>query len=190
MRALGRVIVGLLAVIGLLAVLLVVGGLVALRSSSVSLGGPAATPGSTASTPATPRGTPGSLVADNLAADVTVPFATLEQRAGNGVRLSDAGGGRIRVSAPFEALGRSFRLESDGDMTVDGGTHVVVHPTSARVEGLPALDGVLSALATQAAGVRTPISGLPQGVSVQSVTSTPQGLRAHVTGNGVPLPAN
>lgn len=188
MRALGRIVVGVLAVLGALTLLLVVGGLVVLRTTSVGIGEPAPTPQSTTTAPAPPSGS-GDLVADNLTADVTVPFARLEQQAGDGVRLSDAGDGKIRVNAPFSALGRQLRVETDGEMTVDG-ADVVVQPASLRIEGLPALDGVLSAVARQAAGVRVPITDLPSGVTVQRVTSTPQGLRAHVQGNGVPLPAS
>ncbi len=74
-------------------------------------------------------------------------------------------------------------------MTVSG-ADVLVQPTTLRIEGLPALDGVLSTLARQAAGVKVPITDLPKGVTVKTVTSTKDGLKAHVEGNGVPLPSS
>lgn len=183
MRTLGRLLLWILAVIGALTVVVVIGGIIALRSTPIGAG-----PSSTTSA-APPAARPGEIIADDLSAEVTVPFARLEQEAGYGIRLSDAGGGKIRVNAPFSALGRDLRVETDGDMTVSG-ADVVVHPTSLRIEGLPALDGVLSTVARQAAGVRVPITDLPPGVKVTRVTSTAQGLRAHVEGNGVPLPAS
>lgn len=186
MRALGRALLGIFALIGILTVVLLIAGFIVLRSSPIGVGGAAPTPRGTTSAPAPGRAS--DLVADNLTADVTVPFARLERQAGAGVRLSDAGGGRIRVSAPFQALGRELRVETDGDLTVSG-ADVVVQPTTLRIEGLSALDGVLSAVARQAAGVRVPITDLPKGVTVKTVTSTKDGLRAHVEGTRVPLPA-
>lgn len=186
MRGVGRALVAVLALIGALTVALLVAGVVILRTSTVGVGGAASPTTSATSGPA--RGAQTDLVADNLTADVTVPFSRLEKQAGAGVRLSDAGGGRIRVSAPFQALGRELRVETDGDMTVDG-ADVVVKPTTLRIEGLSGLDGVLSALARQAAGVRVPITDLPKGVTVKTVTATKEGLRAHVEGTRVPLPA-
>lgn len=185
MRTLARMIVGLLTVIGALAVVVLVVGLVALKSAPASLGGTPASP----STSSAPAGKPNDLIANNLSADVVVPFARLEQQAGNGVRLGDAGGGKIRVNAPFSAFGRDLRVETDGNMTVQG-NDVVVQPTTLRIEGLSALDGVLSVVARQAAGVKVPITDLPKGVTVKTVTSTKDGLKAHVEGNGVPLPAS
>ncbi len=181
MRGAGRIVVAVLAVIGAIAVIATLGGLLLLRTAHLDLGSAAPTPTRTA--PPAQEG----LLADNLSADVTVSFATLEAQAGEGVRLSDAGGGRMRVNAPFQALGRSMRVETDGDLSVEG-ADVIVHPQALRIEGIPALDGVLSALARQAAGVRVPISDLPQGVRVTAVASTSQGVRAHVEGKGVPLP--
>lgn len=183
MRGFGRILVGILAVIGALALVVVIGGWIALRSSPVGLGGTPAPPPSSHAPAA-----PGDLVADNLTADVTVPFAKLAEQAGNDVRLSDAGGGKIRVNAPFSALGRQLRVETDGDLRVDG-ADVVVQPTTLHIEGLPALDGVLSTVARQSAGVRVPIKDLPTGVTLKSVTSTAQGLRATVQGDGIPLPS-
>ena len=184
MKAVGRAVVAVFALIGAAAVVLLVVGLIALKSVPVGMGSEAS-PGPTGP----PDGTPGDLVAKNLSADVLVPFARLEQQAGNGVRLGDAGGGKIRVNAPFTALGRDLRVETDGDMTVSG-ADVLVQPTTLRIEGLPALDGVLSTLARQAAGVKVPITDLPKGVTVKTVTSTKDGLKAHVEGNGVPLPSS
>ncbi len=180
MRAFGRLLVGVLAVVGALALAAVVAGVLVLRAAGpVELGDSAAAP------PARQSG-PTQFVADNLSADVTVPFATLQERAGPGITMSDAGEGRIRVGAPFEALGRSWRASTVGDLTPDGDA-VVVHPQTVQVEGLPLLDGVLSAVARQASGVRAQIPDLPQGVRVEGVTSTPDGVRVHVVGDGVPL---
>lgn len=183
MRTLGRLVVGLLAIIGAVTVVLLIVGLVALKSTPVGVGA-SPSPSSSSSAPA-PQG---GLVADNLSADVVVPFSRLQEQAGQDVRLSDAGGGKIRVNAPFSALGRQFRVETDGDMAVDG-ADVVVHPSTLRIEGLSALDGVLSTVARQAAGIRVPVPDLPNGMKVTGVSSTAGGVKAHVQGSGIPLPA-
>lgn len=184
MRTLGRFLVGVLAALGALALAAVVAGVLILRAADpVALDDPAqARPAPSPQQPGSTR-----LVADNLSADVTVPFETLQERAGPGVSLSDAGEGRIRVEAPVEALGRTWQASAVGDLSADGDT-VVVHPTAAQIEGLPLLDGVLSAVARQAAGVRAQVPDLPRGVRLDAVTSTSDGVRAHVIGDGVPLP--
>lgn len=182
MRTIGRILVGALAVLGALTLTALVAGVLFLRAAGpVDLSGPGPSPSA-------PRPPDSALMADNLSADVTVPFATLQERAGPGIVMSDAGEGRIRVVAPFEALGRSWRASTVGDLTADG-DGVVVHPQTVQVEGLPLLDGVLSALARQASGVRAQVPELPSGVRVTAVTSTPDGVRARAEGNGVPLPA-
>lgn len=134
-----------------------------------------------------PRAPSSGLRADTLSAEITVPFDQAAARLNSDVKLSDAGGGRLRVKTPVHIFGRELMATSDGDLSVDG-SDIVVRPQTVSVEGLPLLDSALGAMVRQAAGVRTPLPGLPEGMTIKSVTSTPAGLRVRVEGTGVQLP--
>ncbi|MBW3086216.1 hypothetical protein KEM60_02427 [Austwickia sp. TVS 96-490-7B] len=178
-----RGVVGALAVVGALTVVLVVTSLVWLTLSGPVPVGPSAPADSAPSAPPSTEG----LVAQQLTADVVIPYQTAQQRAGGEAVLSYAGQGRIRVSAPVQFAGRELQAVAVGDVVVEGGD-VVVRPSSIDLPGTGFLGDVVGRIAASAVTIRTPISGLPSHVHATKVTPVEDGLKVRVEGTQVPLP--
>ncbi|WP_168581685.1 hypothetical protein [Gephyromycinifex aptenodytis] len=113
--------------------------------------------------------------------DATVPFATVENQIGNGVKLRAAESNRVRASADIVVLGRHLPIEAVGVVTAEDGL-LVVRPVQIHVDGSGFFDAVLGELARRTLTIRQPVPGLPQGMALESVQVQDGGFRVHIVG--------
>lgn len=115
-----------------------------------------------------------------------VPFATVEAQVGNGIRLTHAGDGQVRATAPFTVLGRSLDVSGTGQVRADG-DHIVVTPQALDLPGPEVIGKAVGAAARAAITVREPVPGLPQGLALTDVQVRDDGFHVRLHGERVTL---
>lgn len=115
-----------------------------------------------------------------------VPFATVEAQVGNGIRLTHAGDGRVRATAPFTVLGRSLDVSGTGAVRADG-DHIVVTPQALDLPGPEVIGQAVGAAARAAITVREPVPGLPTGLALTEVQVRDDGFHVKLHGERVTL---
>lgn len=190
-----RLLVRLLAVVGALTIVAVVATAVALWSASRPASEVPAPDGSSAAaapaqirdvkaTAAGMSNTGGSASFSGVDATGVVPFDTVERQVGRGVALEHDGQGRVRLTAPVTALGRTIPVTAIGRVRPDG-NHVVVEPDSIDVPGPDLVDAAVSGVARAAVTIREPVRGLPAGLSITDITVADDGLHVRLVGERV-----
>lgn len=126
-------------------------------------------------------GRPGGHTAASLDAAFTAPFGSLGSRGGQGVRLSDAGDGRVRIEAGVMGM----PLVITAGLRLDAGT-VTLHADGAALAGrpinpaAPAIDRALSEHSRQ-------LPPLPLGLKATAVSAGPDGVTVHAHAQHVDL---
>lgn len=128
----------------------------------------------------------GTLSAQRLDVDATVPYESVAARIGPGARVSPAGPQRIAVSVRREVLGRPVEVSGVAAIRAEGG-RIALEPVRIDVPGPP---GTSEALADVVGGLgprRLPVPGLPPGLALTHVTVVDAGLRVSLAGSPVTL---
>lgn len=128
----------------------------------------------------------GGVDVGRLAAQLTLPFATVAEQVEQNVRLEHDGQGRVRVTTEVSALGRTLPVSAVGTVRADGGD-IVVEPETVQVPGPDLVDAAVSAIARAAVTIREPVPGLPPGLAVQQIQVRDDGFRVHLDGSNVTL---
>jgi hypothetical protein len=130
------------------------------------------------------RFSPAGLTAQRLDIDATIPFDTVAEQVGEGVRVYDAGDGETGVERQVTILGRDLTLRATGTVSADGG-QLLIEPETVDLGGPSFLDSAVSALARSLATIRQDVPGVPEGMRLTAVQVTPEGFDAQLTGADV-----
>ena len=105
-----------------------------------------------------------------------------------GVRVAFGGEGQVAVRGEIEVLGRDVGVTAYGRVAATAGNRISVR--AVRLEtGLDLLDDVLTRAVGDRLDLDVPVTGLPDGVRLDRVAATPQGVRAHLSGEDLTLQA-
>ncbi len=130
----------------------------------------------------------GRIVAETVTGAATVDYASVVKLTGReGIKLAEKDG-KLTVSAPLEALGRTFTVSGTANLEVqDGAVRVRFQDlTAPELAAVPLARNLLNSYAQQISfDLRLP--RMPLNLAVQKITPTPQGLQVHATATDVPL---
>ena len=124
------------------------------------------------------------LRAQQLDIDATIPFATVAEQVGQDVTVYDAGNGKTGLERQVTILGRDITLNATGTVTAEDG-QLLIEPETIDLGGPSFLDSAASALARGLATIRQDVAGVPEGMSLDAVTVTPEGFDAELSGTDV-----
>ncbi|QKE83875.1 LmeA family phospholipid-binding protein [Arthrobacter sp. NEB 688] len=129
---------------------------------------------------------PDGLRATTLAVRATLPFGTVAEQVGAGTRLYAAGEGRAGVERQVNVLGRDLLVRATGRVRAEGGL-LVLEPETVDVGGPGPVDAALGAAARQLVTIRTPVTGLPDGMVLREVGVDGAGFAVRLDGQDVVL---
>lgn len=132
----------------------------------------------------------GPIDAERVQGEATIGYASVAALPElDGIELSPAANGQLRVQAPAEVLGNQLTLTGTGDLGVSDGA-VTVQVSSLTVaepdELPPGGEPVLEEVAQQLS-VALPLPPLPYGLAVESVRADAAGLVIGMSARDVPL---
>jgi LmeA-like phospholipid-binding len=130
------------------------------------------------------RFTAEGLRADRLDIDATVPFATVAEQVGEGVRIFPAGDGLAGIERTVTVLGQDVPVSATGSVTADGG-QLLIEPETVDLGGPAFLDAAASALARTLVTIREDVPGVPEGMALTDVEVTDAGFDATLAGADV-----
>lgn len=125
---------------------------------------------------------------DRISARGVVSYEALTALvAERGLRVGDAGGGRVRVTGSVQVLGRTLEASAVSLPTLDGNTLVV---TAERFEvGNAAADALLSRALGNRLDFRVELAALPYGLTLSSLQVGPPGVAVLARGTDAVLTA-
>lgn len=126
------------------------------------------------------------LRATRLDIDATIPFDTVAEQVGEGVRLYAAGSGRAGVEREVSVLGRDLTVRATGTVLADRG-QISVEPETVDVGGPALVNDAVSAVARSLVTIRQDVPGVPDGMRLTGVEVTDVGFRAQLTGTDVTI---
>jgi hypothetical protein len=130
----------------------------------------------------------GEIVAGTVGGQATLEYASVAALIGReGVVLAERNG-KLFVTAPLQALGRTFQVNGTADVTVQGST-VRIKFQELTAEGLaavPLAQNLVSAYASQIS-IDMQLPPLPLNLQLQTVTPKPEGLVLTAQATEVPL---
>ena len=126
------------------------------------------------------------LMVGTLALDATLPFDVAATQIGEGITLTDAGGGLVGIERSADILGRNVRIAATGRVRAEGGD-LVIEPESVDLGGPAVLDDLLGFAARKLVTIRHTIDGLPAGLRLTDVSVSAVGFAAHLDGTDVVL---
>ena len=121
-----------------------------------------------------------------LALDATLPFDVAATQIGEGITLTDAGGGLVGIERSADILGQNVRIAATGRVRAEGGD-LVIEPESVDLGGPAVLDDLLGFAARTLVTIRHTIDGLPAGLRLTDVSVSATGFAAHLDGTDVVL---
>lgn len=127
---------------------------------------------------------PDGLRAQRLDLDATLPFTTVAEQIGDGVRLYAAGDGRTGVERTATVLGRELTVRATASVTADGGL-LLIEPQTVDLGGPSFLDSAVSAVARTLVTFREPVPGVPDGMVLREVTTGAAGFSVRLVGQDV-----
>ncbi|KRE61097.1 LmeA family phospholipid-binding protein [Nostocoides sp. Soil756] len=127
---------------------------------------------------------PEGLHADTLRVSATVPFATVAEQIGPGASVYAAPGGRAGITRSADLLGRTVTIRATGTVRADGG-QLLIEPETVDLGGPAFLDAVVGAAARALVTIRQPVPGVPAGLVLRTVTTTPSGFAVVLDGADV-----
>lgn len=130
----------------------------------------------------------GDIVAGTVGGAATLDYASVAALIDrDGVVLAEEGG-KLAVTAPLQALGRTFTVNGTADVTIQGET-VRIRFQELTAEGLAAVPlarNLINAYASQIS-IDLALPPLPLSLKVQKVTPRPEGLVVTAQATEVPL---
>ena len=132
------------------------------------------------------RFSPEGLRADRLDIDATIPFETVAEQVGEGVRIFAAGGGLAGIERQVTLLGRDVTVSATGTVVADGG-QLLIEPETVDLGGPAFLDSAASALARTLVTIREDVPGVPEGMALTDVEVTDAGFAASLSGTDVTI---
>ena len=136
--------------------------------------------------PAAGCASPEGLRADRLDIDATIPFETVAEQVGEGVRIFAAGGGLAGIERQVTLLGRDVTVSATGTVVADGG-QLLIEPETVDLGGPAFLDSAASALARTLVTIREDVPGVPEGMALTDVEVTDAGFAASLSGTDVTI---
>lgn len=127
---------------------------------------------------------PAGLHADTLALDATVPFATVARQIGAGTSVYAAPDGRAGIQRTATLFGRTVTIRATGTVRADRG-QLLIEPETVDLGGPAFLDAVAGAAARALVTIRRPVPGVPRGLVLRKVTTTPSGFAVVLDGADV-----
>ncbi|MFB6709695.1 DUF2993 domain-containing protein [Streptomyces sp. NPDC056333] len=113
----------------------------------------------------------------------TVSYEDLTHAADDGVVVQYGGNGKAKVTGAVEILGRTLKRSVTSTVTLVDGHTIRVHADKVPGEGIPGLEG----LVRRKTDFEREIGALPNGLKLQRIEPTKNGLEISVTGSDIPL---
>ena len=123
------------------------------------------------------------LTADRLEIEATLPFETAAAQIGDGVELF-AAGDLTGLRRTVEVLGRRIEVEATGRVSAQAG-QFVIEPETVDLDSFDWLDPVASTVVRSLVTIRHTVTGIPEGMTLESVQTRPDGFRVDLTGRDV-----
>ena len=127
---------------------------------------------------------PEGLTARTLALDATLPFDTVADQVGGGVRLYAVSEGRTGVERVVPVLGRDVTVRATGTVRADGG-QLLLEPETVDVGGPAFLNATLGAAARSLVTLREEVRGVPDGLVLREVSVSGAGFAVRLDGTDV-----
>ncbi|MCX5141731.1 MULTISPECIES: DUF2993 domain-containing protein [unclassified Streptomyces] len=112
-----------------------------------------------------------------------ISYADLTEAADKDVVVEYGGNGKVKVTGAVNILGRTITRSVLSTVTLVDGHTVRVHADKVPGEGIPGLEGLIREKTDFERGV----GGLPNGLKLQKIQPTADGLEISVTGTDVRL---
>ncbi len=124
------------------------------------------------------------LQAARLDLAATLPFPTVAERVGEGVRLYAVSGGRAGVERTASILGRDVTVRATGTVRADRG-QLLIEPETVELGGPSFVDSAASAIARSLVTIRQDVPGVPAGLVLRSVDVDAAGFGVRLDGTDV-----
>ncbi|WP_329162643.1 DUF2993 domain-containing protein [Streptomyces sp. NBC_01717] len=124
-----------------------------------------------------------SATAARATGTATVSYEDLTHAADDGVVVQYGGNGKVKVTGAVEILGRTLKRSVTSTVTLVDGHTIRVHADKVPGEGIPGLEG----LVRRKTDFEREIGALPNGLKLQRIEPTKNGLEISVTGSDIPL---
>lgn len=124
-----------------------------------------------------------SATAARATGTATVSYEDLTHAADDGVVVQYGGNGKVKVTGAVEILGRTLKRSVTSTVTLVDGHTIRVHADKVPGEGIPGLEG----LVRRKTDFEREIGALPNGLKLQRIEPTKNGLEISVTGSHIPL---
>ncbi|WP_392874243.1 DUF2993 domain-containing protein [Streptomyces sp. LN499] len=124
-----------------------------------------------------------SATAARATGTATVSYEDLTHAADDGVVVQYGGNGKVKVTGAVEILGRTLKRSVTSTVTLVDGHTIRVHADKVPGEGIPGLEGLVRGKTD----FEREIGALPNGLKLQRIEPTKNGLEISVTGSGIPL---
>ncbi len=116
----------------------------------------------------------------------TLPFATVAEQVGDGVRLYAVSGGLAGVERTATILGRDVTIRATGRVRADRG-QLLIEPETVDLGGPSFVDSAASAAARALVTIRQDVPGVPAGMVLRSVDVDAAGFGVRLDGSDVTL---
>lgn len=123
------------------------------------------------------------LSADRLEIVATLPFETAAAQIGDGVELF-AAGELTGLRRSIEILGRRIDIEATGRVSAQDG-RLVIEPETVDLGSADWIDQIASAAVRSLVTIRHTVTGIPEGMLLETVQVQPEGFRVDLTGTDV-----
>lgn len=131
------------------------------------------------------RLTPDGLRAEELRLVATLPFETAAEQIGDDIELY-AVGELAGLRRTVEILGRQVRIEATGSVqAVDG--RLVIEPETVDLGSFEWIDRVASAAVRSFVTIRHTVTGIPDGLLLDTVEVLPDGFGVELSGSDVSI---
>ncbi|MCX4675417.1 DUF2993 domain-containing protein [Streptomyces sp. NBC_01433] len=124
-----------------------------------------------------------SATAARATGTVLVNYADLTSAANDGVAVEYGGDGKVKVTGTVDILGRPVSRSVLSTVTLVDGRTIRVHADKVPGEGIPGLEDLVRGKTD----FERETGGLPNGLKLEKVEVTPDGLEISVTGSDVAL---
>ncbi|THA29775.1 DUF2993 domain-containing protein [Streptomyces sp. A1277] len=112
-----------------------------------------------------------------------ISYEDLTKAASDGVAVEYGGKGKVKVTGTVDILGRTLSRSVLSSVTLVGGHTVRVHADKVPGEGIPGLEGLIR----EKTDFEREVGGLPNGLKLEKIQPTADGLEISVTGTDVRL---
>ncbi|MCX4970309.1 DUF2993 domain-containing protein [Streptomyces sp. NBC_00654] len=124
-----------------------------------------------------------SATAARATGTAVVSYQDLTSAANEGVAVEYGGKGKVKVTGTVDILGRPLSRSVLSTVTLVDGRTIRVHADKVPGEGIPGLEDIVRGKTD----FERNIGGLPDGLKLEKIEVTPDGLEISVTGSNVAL---